>query len=118
MARKFYYDTGKEKVGPIDGLDLLRMRAEGSISNDAWVRKADSSTWRRLSEVDLSQEEEEEANPTLWRWLTQRVHWSGLLLFCAVLFVLLALLIGLVSLAGPLLLIFLVLWILSRLIKG
>lgn len=118
MARKFFYDTGEKKVGPVTGHDLLRLRAEGNIANDTWVRRADSSTWRRLSEVDLHEEEEEEAHPSLLRLLTRHLNWSSLLLFIAVILVLGALLIGLVYVAGPLLLILLIVWLLSRLIRG
>lgn len=118
MVRKFYYDTGEEKVGPITGHDLLRLRAEGSIADDTWVRRADSATWRHLSEVDLRKEEEEEVNPSLWRLLTRHMSWSGLLLFVAVVIVLGTLFVGLVSVAGPLLLIFLIIWLLSRLVKS
>ena len=118
MARQFYYDTGKEKIGPVTGYDLLRLRTEGSIEDSTWVRRADSLTWRHFSEVDLRKEEEEEANPSLWRLLMRHTSWRGVLLFVAVVTVLLALFIGLISVAGPLLLVLLILWILRRLIKG
>lgn len=65
MARKFYYDTGEEKIGPVSGEDLLRLRASGDISNDTWVRRADSSTWRPLHSVNLHKEEENLRNPSL-----------------------------------------------------
>ena len=118
MAREFYYDTGGKKVGPVTGYDLLRLRTEGSVADDTWVRRANSSTWRRLAEVDLSKDEEEEANPSPWRLLTRHVSWRGLLLFFAVVTVLIALFIGLVSVAWPLLFVLLILWMLNRLIKG
>lgn len=118
MARKFYYDTGEEKIGPVTGHTLLHLRAEGRIEDDTWVRCANSATWRHFAELDLRKEEQEEANPTLWQLLTRYASWRGILLFVAVMVVLLALFIGLVSVAGPLLLVVLVLWILSHFIKG
>ncbi len=118
MARKFYYDTGEKKIGPVTGYDLLRLRAEGRVKDDTWVRCANSATWRRFAELDLRKEEQEGANPTLWQLLTRYTSWRGILLFVAVMVVLLALFIGLVSVAGPLLLVILVLWVLSRLVKG
>ena len=63
MARSYYYDTGELKKGPVSGNELVRLRSAGEISGDTWVRKANSSTWRRLADVDLREEEEEEATP-------------------------------------------------------
>ena len=58
MSRKFYYDTGTEKVGPVSGADLVRLRASGTITDQTWVRRADNNTWRPLSTVNLREEEE------------------------------------------------------------
>ena len=39
MARKFIYDNGEEKLGPVTGRELLRLRAEGEIEDNTWVRQ-------------------------------------------------------------------------------
>ena len=75
MARKFYYDTGEEKVGPVSGEDLLRLRASGDIGDETWVRRSDSATWRPLHSVNLNEEEEKLRNPGLFKILKQ----SGML---------------------------------------
>ena len=75
MARQFYYDTGTEKVGPVSGTDLVRLRASGEINDETWVRRADNNTWRPLHTVNLSEEEEEERNPGFFTLLRR----SGLL---------------------------------------
>ena len=64
MARKFFYDTGEQKVGPVTGDRLVQLRAAGEIDDSTWVRRADSSTWRPLGSVNLREEEEREANPS------------------------------------------------------
>lgn len=57
MARKFYYDADGEKLGPVTGHELLRLRAEGVISSSTWVRAENSQTWRPLANVDLREEQ-------------------------------------------------------------
>lgn len=117
MAKKFYYDNGSEKVGPITGEALLHLREQGELSADTWVRRADSETWRPLSSVDLTEEEEEERNPSMLRLLKR----SGLLIPLVVMFVvfivmalLLALLLaGAVVYLWPVLLVLLGLWLLA-----
>ena len=34
MARKFYYDNGSEKIGPVTGNELVRLRAAGQLPTD------------------------------------------------------------------------------------
>lgn len=114
MARKFYYDTGEQKVGPVTGNRLVQLRAAGEIADDTWVRRADSSTWRPLSSVDLREEEEQEANPSLWRLLRRSFSWQSLLLLLAILIIFITLAVGFISLAWPFLLVLLVLWLLNR----
>ena len=118
MARKFYYDTGDEKVGPVTGNDLVQLRARGEISNDTWVRRADSSTWRPLSSVNLREEEQEEANPTLWKLLTRSLSWQTLLLLLALAIIFIALAIGVITFAWPLLLVLFVIWLLNFISKS
>ena len=117
MARKFYYDNGSEKIGPVTGNELVRLRAAGQLDDNTWVRREDSGTWRPLHSVNLREEEEEEANPgllkTLWR--------SGMLLTLLlvalglVIFALLA--VGALSIFWPVLLIVAVVWMLNQLFK-
>ena len=114
MARSFYYDTGESKKGPVSGNDLVRLRAAGEISDDTWVRKANSSTWRRLVDVDLREEEEQEANPSLWRLFARTFGWRTLVLFIAVMVVIIALAIGVLSFAWPIILVLILVWALQR----
>lgn len=117
MPRKFFYDTGEEKVGPVTGNDLVRLRAQGAISPATWVRRADSETWRPLSSVNLNEEEEEERNPGLWRILTRNLGVGRLLLLIAVGIVFVLLFAGVVSVLWPVLLVLLLLWVLYRAIN-
>ena len=117
MARKFFYDTGEQKVGPVTGNDLVRLRAEGTINDATWVRSADSETWRPLAGVNLREEEEEERNPGLWRLLTRNLGLGRLLLIIAVGIVFVALLAGLLTVMWPVLLVIPLLWLLSRALR-
>lgn len=117
MARKYYYDTPQGKIGPVSGEDLVRLRAAGEIDGDTWVRRAESATWRHLAQIDLRKEEEAEANPGFWRILRRHVPLSTLLIMAAVAVVFIMLLVGLASVMWPVLLVFLVLWLLSRAIR-
>lgn len=117
MARQFYYDTGSEKIGPVSGAELVRLRASGEISNDTWVRRADNNTWRPLHTVNLSQEEEEERNPGLFTILRR----SGLLgpvlvvLLGLVFFIIIA--VGAIRVFWPVLLVLFIFWLLSKALK-
>ena len=117
MARKFYYDTGTEKVGPVSGNDLVRLRASGEITDETWVRRADKNTWRPLHTVNLREEEEEERNPGLFTILKR----SGLLgpvliiLLGLVLFIVVA--IGAIQLFWPVLLVLFIFWLLAKALK-
>ncbi len=117
MARKYFYDTPQGKVGPVSGEDLVRLRAAGEISADTWVRRAESSTWRHLAQVDLREEEEAEANPSIWRLLRRHVPIGTLLILAAVAIIFIMILVGLASVMWPVLLVLLVLWLLSRAVK-
>jgi len=117
MARKYYYDTGEEKVGPVTGGDLVSLRAQGEISDETWVRRDGSETWRPLASVNLKEEEEEAANPSLWRILTRHLPWSSIILGVAVTIVLVALLIGVIRFAWPVLLVLFIFWLLSRALR-
>ncbi len=112
MARKYYYDTGEQKVGPVDGEELLRLRSTGALADDTWVRAADSSTWRPLGSVDLRREEQEAANPSIWKALLRHVPLPSLLLGVAVLVVVLAVIIFFIGAFWPLLLAFGLVWML------
>ncbi len=117
MARQFYYDTGTEKVGPVSGTDLVRLRASGEINDETWVRRADNNTWRPLHTVNLSEEEEEERNPGFFTLLRR----SGLLgpvliiVLGLVLFIVLA--IGALQLFWPVLLVLFIFWILGKALR-
>lgn len=118
MARKFFYDTGEQQVGPVSANRLVQLRAMGEIDDRTWVRRADSSTWRPLYSVDLRKEEEEEANPGLWRLLTRSMGWQSLALFLAGVVIIIAVVVGLLSFAWPFLLVLLLLWGIGRLSKS
>lgn len=117
MARQFYYDTGSEKIGPVSGTDLVRLRATGEINDDTWVRRADNNTWRPLHTVNLSEEEEEERNPGFFTLLRR----SGLLgpvliiLLGLVFFIVIA--IGAIQLFWPVLLVLFIFWLLAKALK-
>ena len=117
MARKFYYDTGTEKVGPVSGNDLVRLRASGEITDETWVRRADNNTWRPLHTVNLSEEEEEERNPGMFTVLKR----SGLLvpaLFMVVgLVIFLVLAIGAIQLFWPILLFIFIVWLFTKALR-
>ncbi|MBR3925757.1 MAG: DUF4339 domain-containing protein [Akkermansia sp.] len=117
MARKYFYDTGEEKIGPVTGNDLVQLRASGQIDNKTWVRRDDSETWRPLGAVNLREEEEEEANPSLWRLLTRHMSVSQIILIVSVIVVLAVLLLGVLSVAWPFILVALAVWFLARAVR-
>lgn len=117
MPQRYYYDTGESKVGPVTGNELVRLRAVGDISPDTWVRRADSQTWRPLSQINLRQEEEQEANPSLWRLLRRHIPLGNIILAIALIFVGVAILIGVLRYVWPFLLAFIILWILRRALR-
>lgn len=118
MARKFFYDNGEQKVGPVTGNRLVQLRAAGEIDDNTWVRRADSATWRPLHSVNLREEEEQEANPSLWHLLTRSMSWQSLLLLLAVVIIFIAIGIGLLAFAWPIVLVLLFLWLLNRMSKS
>lgn len=117
MARQFFYDTGAEKVGPVSGEDLVRLRASGEISDDTWVRRADSSTWRPLHTVNLSEEEEEIRNPGLFTLLKNSGLLGPLLVIIIGLILFIAITIGAIKLFWPVLLVLFIIWLLSKALK-
>ncbi|MBQ2813743.1 MAG: DUF4339 domain-containing protein [Akkermansia sp.] len=117
MARKFYYDTGEEKVGPVTGQELVRLRAAGKLLDDTWVRREDSATWRPLHSVNLREEEEEEANPGLFKVLWRSGLLLPLLLVAVGLVIFILLAVGALSVFWPLVLFILMLWFVNRLFK-
>lgn len=78
MARKFYYDTGEEKIGPVTGAELLELLRQGEISADTWARRAESSTWRKLANTDLKAEKEKEENKSIWRKILGQMDASSI----------------------------------------
>lgn len=117
MARQFYYDTGTEKVGPVTGADLVRLRASGEISNETWVRRADNNTWRPLHTVNLSEEEEEERNPGLFTILKRSGLLGPLLIMLLGLVLFIAVVIGAVKMLWPVLLLLFFFWLLSKALR-
>ncbi len=114
MSRKFYYDTGEEKGGPVSGFDLLKLRHQGVINDNTWVKEGKSSTWHKLTAVNLSKEEKEAANPSFFHILTHHLSLSTIILFVAVLAVLLVLFVGIFWVAWPFFLLAPVLWLIAR----
>lgn len=117
MAHKFYYDTGTEKVGPVSGNDLVRLRASGEINDETWVRRADSETWRPLHTVDLREEEEEERNPGLFAILSRSGLLVPALIMLAGLVIFLVLAVGAIQLFWPVLFVIFVIWLFSKALK-
>ena len=117
MAKKLYYDNGKEKVGPISGDELLRLREQGALPADTWVRREDSGTWRPLNSVDLRAEEEEARNPSLLSVLVKSGMLTPLLIMLAALAIFVFLVIGAVQFFWPVLLVVFIVWILSKALK-
>ena len=114
MSRKFYYDTGTEKVGPVSGADLVRLRASGTITDQTWVRRADNNTWRPLSTVNLREEEEEERNPGLFTVLRRSGLLGPVLIFLLGVVAFIVVAIGAIKLLWPVLLVGFVLWLLTK----
>lgn len=117
MARKFYYDTGTEKVGPVSGNDLVRLRASGEITDETWVRRADNNTWRPLHTVNLSEEEEEERNPGLFTVLKRSGMLVPALLMVVGLVIFLVLAIGAIQLFWPILLFIFIVWLFTKALR-
>lgn len=117
MGRKYYYDTGEEKIGPVTGNELVQLRAAGQINNNTWVRREDSSTWRPLGSTDLREAEEEEANPSLWKLLTRNLSTGNLIMMGAVAVVFILLVLGVLSVAWPFILLALAVWLLARAVR-
>lgn len=117
MARKFYYDTGSEKVGPVTGADLVRLRARGEINNETWVRRADNNTWRPLHTVNLSEEEEEERNPGLFTILMRSGLLGPLLIFLLGLVLFIVVAVGAIKVFWPVLLLLFIFWMLAKALK-
>lgn len=118
MARKFYYDTGEEKLGPIKGLELLELHAQGVITDDTWVRRDDSQTWRKMADADLREEREEAARPkSIWQILWSQLTVSSIITILCVLVIIAAICyMGFVFLKAfwPILLLLIVVWMVYR----
>lgn len=117
MARRFYYDTGAEKVGPVTGADLVRLRATGEINDETWVRRADSATWRPLHTVDLHAEEEEERNPGLFTVLRRSGLLGPVLVFLLGLVLFIVIAVGAIKVFWPVLLLVFIFWLLAKALK-
>lgn len=121
MARKFIYDNGEEKLGPVTGRELLRLRAEGEIDDNTWVRPEESRTWRPLRHTDLREEKKKEASSgmigSLWRMLVSHMSFKMMLVLGLVVVVLLAMLVVAGVYLWPLFLVLFMIWLLGRLIQ-
>ncbi len=117
MARKFYYDTGTEKIGPVSGTELVRLRAAGEINDDTWVRRADNNTWRPLHSVNLTEEEEEERNPGFFTLLRRSGLLGPVLLILLGLVFFIVIAVGAIQLFWPVLLVLFVFWLLGKALK-
>lgn len=117
MARKFYYDTGTEKIGPVSGTELVRLRAAGEINDDTWVRRADNNTWRPLHSVNLAEEEEEERNPGFFTLLRRSGLLGPVLLILLGLVFFIVIAVGAIQLFWPVLLVLFVFWLLGKALK-
>lgn len=117
MARKFYYDTGTEKIGPVSGTELVRLRAAGEINDDTWVRRADNNTWRPLHSVNLTEEEEEERNPGFFTLLRRSGLLGPVLLILLGLVFFIVIAVGAIQLFWPVLLVLFIFWLLGKALK-
>lgn len=97
-SQQFHYDTGSEKLGPVSGAELLCLLAAGEITPETWVRRADSSTWRQLSNIDLSKEKEEEQKRSVRRALWQSLSPATIVgIICLILFLIALLWLGIMA---------------------
>ncbi len=120
MPRKFYYNTGEEKVGPVTGQDLVRLLQEGSIQNDTWVRRAESATWRPLANIDLRQEEKKEKVRSFWSKIWESLSPAaiiGIICFLAFIIAMLFLIGSIVVKFFPFFLAMAAVWFLYRAVK-
>ncbi len=117
MARKYFYDDGENKVGPVSGEDLLRLRAAGTLADNTWVRAEKSSTWRPLASVDLREEEEEAANPSFWKILRRHMPLRTIIMLVALLIVFLVAAVAFVGVFWPVLLVLLIAWLFMSLMR-
>ncbi len=120
MARKFYYDTGEEKIGPVTGQDLLRLLSTGQIQRDTWVRRSESSTWRQMENVDLKDEKKKEQSRGFWYTLWKSLPLSAIIgLICVFVFIIAILLLvgGILWKFFPFFLALFAIWLIYRAIK-
>ena len=117
MARQFYYDTGSEKIGPVSGTELVRLRSTGEINDDTWVRRADNNTWRPLHTVNLREEEEEERNPGFFTLLRRSGLLGPVLILLLGLVIFIVIAIGAIQLFWPVLLVLFIFWLLGKALK-
>lgn len=120
MAQKYFYDDGEEKLGPVHGGDLLQLLSEGKITRDTWVRRAESSTWRRLADTDLKKAEESEKRKSFWRLLWRQMTPATIFGIIALILFIVGLLfagIMLLKVLGPFILVLLFAWMVMRVFK-
>ena len=117
MARKFIYDNGEEKLGPVTGAELLRLRAEGEIDDNTWVRREDSATWRPLRNTDLREEREKEASRSLWSLLFRHLSPGLKVAIFLFLLIIVVMLLTVAAYLWPVLLCLLLVWMLYRIIS-
>ncbi len=117
MARKYFYDDGENKVGPVSGEDLLRLRASGTLSDETWVRSEKSSTWRPLASVDLREEEQEAAHPSFWKILRRHMPLSSVVMILALLVVFVVAAVLFVGVFWPVLLVLLFVWMFMSMLR-
>lgn len=114
MSHQFYYDDGNEKHGPVSGEKLVELRAQGIISDETWVCRDGSDTWRPLGSVDLSEEEEEARNPSLLTLLRRSGLLWPALIFVLFLGAVIVLLSGLIAVFWPFIVTLLLIWMLMK----
>ncbi len=120
MSTEFYYDTGEEKIGPISASELLLLHQQGTITADTWVRRGDSSTWRRYADTDLRRERQIEKRKSFWRLLWQQMTPGTIFgAICLICFIGGVLTLGVFALKflWPVLLFLLVFWWMNKAIK-
>lgn len=121
MARTFYYEVDGKQLGPVNGRELLNLRARGAIQADTWVRCENSETWRPLRSVDLREEQRKEQAAGPWRALLRMLlrgrGAKSLLVSALVLFVLLAMLVMAAVFLWPLFLLILLWLFISAVIR-
>lgn len=88
MSKRYYYDDGDAKHGPVSARELQRLIDEGTLSPETWVRPEDSGTWRKWIDTEFTEEEVKAASGGTFSALFGRMGLAqklAIALFCLLL---------------------------------